>query len=100
MVKIDTLKCIGCGVCQNICPDGFEIINGKAQVKNEKASCIEQAAKSCPKGAIILEGQNSQEVPSDFPRGGQGFGRGFGGGHGRGFGRGRGMGRRGQNGRN
>ena len=93
MVKIDTLKCIGCGVCQSICPDGFEIINGKAQVKNEKASCIEQAAKSCPKGAIILEGQNSQDVPSDFPRRGSGMGRGLGRGPRDGSGRGRGFGR-------
>jgi len=38
MVKIDVSKCIGCGICQNICPEGFEVIRRKAYVRNEKAA--------------------------------------------------------------
>ncbi|OYT41941.1 ferredoxin [Candidatus Pacearchaeota archaeon ex4484_26] len=54
-VKIDGKKCIGCGVCQSICPEGFEVVNGKSKIKNEKAKCIEEAIKACPMGAIRIE---------------------------------------------
>ncbi len=98
MVKIDVSKCIGCGICQNICPEGFEVIRRKAHVRNEKADCIEEAAKACPEHAIILSNQDNQTDVSNnqnFSRG-RGFGRGMGRGRGRGKGRGfgRGMGRR------
>ncbi len=97
MVKIDISKCIGCEICQNICPDGFEVINGKAQIKNEKADCIEEAAKACPRGAIILDNQGDQADINDtknLSRGrGFGMGRGMGRGQGQGRGKGRGFGR-------
>ena len=94
MVKIDVSRCIGCEICQNICPDGFEIIDRKAQIKNEKADCIEEAANACPRGAIILENQTepTSDNSQNFPRGG-GFGMGRGMGRGRGMGMGRGRGR-------
>lgn len=53
VIKIDEGKCVGCGICQNLCPEGFKIVDGKSKIKNEKAECIEKAAKSCPVGAII-----------------------------------------------
>jgi ferredoxin len=54
-VKIDRTKCFGCGACQSVCPEGFEIIDGKSKVKNADAECIEQAIKACPVAAITLE---------------------------------------------
>lgn len=56
--KIDKNKCIGCGLCESICPEVFELgEDGKARVKNPKAcnkpNCKE-AADSCPAQAIIL----------------------------------------------
>lgn len=54
MVKIDKEKCIGCGLCESIAPNVFEIKNGKAHVKNQKGdeSKIKDAIDSCPVEAI------------------------------------------------
>jgi len=53
MVKVDAKKCIGCGACASICPDGFVMkSDGKSHVKNTKAKCIDEAADACPVGAI------------------------------------------------
>lgn len=52
MVSVNKAKCIGCGACTAVCPKGFEMKNGKASVKDGKASCIKEAAEGCPVGAI------------------------------------------------
>lgn len=52
MVKVDQKKCIGCGACASVCPAGFEMKGGKAQVKNQKADCIDEAIETCPVSAI------------------------------------------------
>jgi len=64
MVKIDKNNCVGCGICVNICPQGFKIVNRKAIIEDENANCITEAANSCPRGAIILEENKNQEEPS------------------------------------
>ncbi|MEM2918445.1 MAG: ferredoxin [Candidatus Altiarchaeota archaeon] len=52
-VKVDREKCIGCGTCAAICPEGFELDDeGKAKVKNPKAKCVDEAISSCPVEAI------------------------------------------------
>ena len=56
MVKVNKKKCIGCGLCSQICSEVFEIDeNGKAQVKKDadkKAKCITNAVEQCPVEAI------------------------------------------------
>lgn len=95
MVKINQNKCIGCGICQSVCPEGFEIIRGKARVKDDKAACIQQAIEACPRNAIILDESQEQNrvISNENLERNTGYGRGFGrrmdqgGGHG--FGKGR-----------
>ena len=53
-IKINKEKCIGCGACVSICPEVFEMKEGKAEVKTEKTDkeCAKEAAESCPAEAI------------------------------------------------
>lgn len=54
MVNVDKDKCIGCGSCVAICPEGFEMKNGKSVTKKVKKEipCLKDAISSCPVGAI------------------------------------------------
>ncbi len=56
-LAIDEGKCIGCGLCENLCSQAFKLgANGKAQVKNgqenSKEDCVKEAIESCPTQAI------------------------------------------------
>lgn len=56
--KVNKEKCIGCGLCSNLCPEVFELIgDGKAKVKEgvdseKNKECAEEAKENCPVGAI------------------------------------------------
>jgi ferredoxin len=55
--KVDQDKCIGCGACASLCPEVFQLKEGKSQVINpsgcDKCNC-QEAASSCPAEAITL----------------------------------------------
>ena len=56
-LKLIQDKCIGCGMCLNVCPHGvFELKGGKAQII-DKDSCMEcgACAKNCPVSAIEVK---------------------------------------------
>ena len=54
-------KCIGCGACQVVCPEYFEIgEDGKAKVKKEEIeenenNCVKEAIDGCPVQAIEIQ---------------------------------------------
>jgi len=53
MVVVDKEKCIGCGACVALCPDMFELKDGKSIVKNSNAKCdVKSAIETCPTQAI------------------------------------------------
>ncbi len=54
MVKVDKEKCIGCGLCANICEQVFALgEDGKAYVKMQKnIPCVKEAIEQCPVEAI------------------------------------------------
>jgi NAD-dependent dihydropyrimidine dehydrogenase PreA subunit len=55
-LQFDEKKCIGCGMCTEVCPHGvFSIENKKAKIIH-KRYCMECGAcqKNCPAGAIYV----------------------------------------------
>ncbi|MFA5420550.1 MAG: ferredoxin [Patescibacteria group bacterium] len=56
-IKVDQAKCIGCGMCVNMCPKVFKINSvGKSEViSNNDVDCARNAANSCPVEAIFVE---------------------------------------------
>jgi ferredoxin len=53
-ITINQDKCLGCGACANACPEGIEIIDGKAAVKNDQADCFKEAIAICPINIIKI----------------------------------------------
>jgi ferredoxin len=59
-VKVDRGTCIGCGLCAGICPEVFEMdedniakVIAQPGAGNEESA--QEAADSCPVGAIAVE---------------------------------------------
>ena len=51
--KVDKEKCISCGVCISICPDGIEWdSNDKSKIKDSKKVAECGGESICPYGAI------------------------------------------------
>lgn len=60
-LKIDSEKCIGCGVCFKKCPlKNLEIIDNKAMAHNRCTMCY-RCVSNCPKQAITLLGKTIYE---------------------------------------
>lgn len=57
MIKVDPIKCKGCGVCEAMCPEVFKIdANGVSQVIGETCVCnLEDIIAACPENAISQE---------------------------------------------
>jgi ferredoxin len=56
-VTVNKDICVGSGSCQANCPEIFEVVDGKSQVKadpstEEQKACARQAVEGCPVGAI------------------------------------------------
>jgi ferredoxin len=56
---VDQDTCIGCGMCENICPEVFKLEDSKSTVIQkpvapENQETAKQAAESCPVSAITL----------------------------------------------
>ena len=55
-LKLDALKCVGCGMCEVVCPHRIFKIRNKKAIICDKDRCIESGAcaNNCPAGAISV----------------------------------------------
>ncbi len=56
--RVDEEKCVGCGTCKAICPNVFDVVDGKAKVLQSEdcAECdCQSVVNSCPVQAITME---------------------------------------------
>lgn len=56
-ISLDTEKCIGCGMCLDVCPHEVFTLTDRKAVLADKDSCMECGAcdSNCPTGAIHVE---------------------------------------------
>ena len=58
-VIVDVGTCVGCGLCEQNCPDVFEVQNdGLAHVKNfnDPGCNLQEIVEQCPVNCIVVEG--------------------------------------------
>lgn len=73
MLKVNKNLCIGCGACQAVCPEVFEIEDdGLAtvivdEIKEELVEDATDAKEGCPTNAIedVVEDSDDDEVQED-----------------------------------
>lgn len=55
-LSLDLEKCVGCGMCLQVCPHAVFLRNDKKVKLNDKGACIEcgACAKNCPVEAIFV----------------------------------------------
>lgn len=56
-LKINSLKCIGCGTCENLCPMGNIAVKNGIAVSGDKCTMCYRCISKCPKQAITLLGK-------------------------------------------
>jgi ferredoxin len=62
-VKIDPVKCVGCGTCLEVCVfKGREIVKGKATIEPEFCLGCGRCVDICPNGAITIEIENPSHI--------------------------------------
>lgn len=55
LARVNMEKCIGCAVCQNVCPTrAIVVVNKKAEVSPEKCVACPNCSGMCPEDAIEL----------------------------------------------
>lgn len=65
IIRVDAVKCIGCGLCKGDCPENnIEIREKKAIIKAQNCIKCGHCAAICPKAAVSITG--FEEQPMEF----------------------------------
>jgi ferredoxin len=60
---VDTDLCVGCGVCESVCPVEAISIEGEARIHIERCIGCGRCVRECPQGALSLEPFGVQNQP-------------------------------------
>ena len=53
-VIVDTEMCVGCGICEEACPEGAIIVSDIAMIDQQKCTECGSCVDECPNEAISL----------------------------------------------
>lgn len=55
-IVLDAAKCVGCGLCQTVCPHGVLAVTGGRAALVDRDGCMEcgACATNCPAGALAV----------------------------------------------
>lgn len=67
IICVDTKKCIGCGLCQQDCPENNIAVNNKAVIKEQTCMKCGHCVAICPKAAVSITGFDAPSIEIESP---------------------------------
>ncbi|RLD17867.1 MAG: hypothetical protein DRI36_02760 [Caldiserica bacterium] len=52
--KVIVENCVGCGACENVCPEGAITVDEVAKIDENKCTGCGRCIDICPRGAIVF----------------------------------------------
>ncbi len=71
-VRVDPRLCVGSLLCQQVCPDVFQVVGNVSTVRAdpvppELQDACREAATRCPSGAITIEDRRGRAARDEGP---------------------------------
>jgi NAD-dependent dihydropyrimidine dehydrogenase PreA subunit len=62
MIYVDSEKCAGCGVCEDVCPlEAIRVSDGVARIDQDRCNECEACVEACPNKAILVVIEPAEE---------------------------------------
>jgi ferredoxin len=62
MIYVDSEKCAGCGVCEDVCPvEAVRVSDGVARIDQDRCNECEACVEACPNEAILVVIEPAEE---------------------------------------